>query len=83
MRLSVVSGVLLATSVGLAGCTRASFETEPVAISSSMGAVSCQLYTAERVMWDHAVSWPDKMAKSEADALCFAEGKRQQQLARG
>ncbi len=58
------------------------FETEPVVIQTSAGAVTCQLYTAEIVAWDRAIDRPERISVAEADALCQSEGRRQAMLAR-
>jgi hypothetical protein len=54
-----------------------SFETEPVVINTSAGAVTCQLYTAEIVALDRAINRPQGMSVAEADGICQAEGRRQ------
>ncbi len=59
-----------------------SFETEPVVVQTSVGPVTCQLYTAEIVAWDRAIDRPERMSVAEADAICQAEGRRQALRAR-
>lgn len=66
----------LAAAFFLTGCDRSGFETAPVALKAETGIVTCQLYTVDRVMWDHATDYPEGLTKAEADALCFAEGER-------
>jgi len=59
-----------------------SFETEPVVVQTSVGPVTCQLYTAEIVAWDRAIDRPERMTVAEADAICQAAGRRQAMQAR-
>lgn len=70
--------VLVATGALLLGCDRSGYESTPVTLKNDFGTVTCQLYTIERVMWDHALVFPDTLTQDQADALCFAEGERRQ-----
>jgi hypothetical protein len=68
----------LACLAVLGGCAdRASMETPPVQVATPRGAVTCQLYRHDIVMWDEATKWPDGMQKPQADAVCRDEGRRQ------
>jgi uncharacterized lipoprotein YbaY len=67
----------LSASVFLAGCLdKSSFETPPVSVKTPKGVVECQLYTHDKVLWDEAISAPQGMSISEADRICYEEGKR-------
>ena len=78
MSVFVKAAVLVATSALLLGCDRSEYESTPVVLKNDFGTVTCQLYTIERVMWDHALSFPDTLTQAQADALCIAEGERRQ-----
>ena len=75
------SMMLLSGLMFLSGCVGGpeAYETEPVKLNTEKGIVTCQLYTKERVIWDRAIDRPDNMSVQEADAICLAEGLRQQQ----
>jgi len=62
----------------LAACSPASFETDPVQVQTPTGTVTCQLYTRSMTDWDRAISRPDSMSADAADAICRAEGRKQQ-----
>lgn len=61
----------------LSGCIDIeSYETAPVSVSTPQGVVTCQLYTANRVLWDEAIRVPKGMSIKTGDAICRAEGSR-------
>jgi len=72
----VKTAVVLAAGTLLLGCDRSGYETAPVVLKHGAGKITCQLYTVDRVMWDHAIDFPDAISKADADAVCFAEGER-------
>lgn len=76
MRVVVKATVVVTASALLIGCDRSEYESDPVALKHEAGTVTCQLYTVDRVMWDHALTFPDAIDQAEADALCVAEGER-------
>lgn len=66
-----------ATILTLSGCIELeSYETAPVSVSTPQGVVTCQLYTANRVLWDEAIRVPKGMSINTGDAICRAEGSR-------
>lgn len=69
-------------AVALSACDRTPYESTPVKVKSKEGTVTCQLYTAERVMWDEAIAFPKSMTKSDADTVCQAKGLEVQAEAR-
>lgn len=76
MTVFVKATIVVAAGALLLGCDRSEYETAPVALKHRAGTVTCQLYTVDRVMWDHALTFPDELTKEEADAICTAEGER-------
>ncbi len=74
--LLVLSGLILATA-----CTISpkAYESAPVTVQTSKGAVVCQLYTKEIVEWDRAIQRPQSMSIEEADNICLEAGRRWQQ----
>ena len=78
------SAIYLGAVVLLAGCGSLDprdFESEPVKVETAKGAVTCQLYTKERVLWDRSIDRPSKMSVEEADAICLEAGRRWQESA--
>lgn len=67
----------------LTSCDRASYETEPVMISTPLGPVTCQLYTIDYIMWDEALRYVSSMKKETADLYCKDEGQRRLKIKRG
>ena len=62
------------------------YETEPVTIpvpkeyvpvTGKDATITCQLYTKDRVRWDRATSYPEKLTHKHADNACLNEGYRQ------
>lgn len=76
--MSILTKTAGALTLGLlvSACDRTAYETQPVVLKTDSGDVTCQLYTVERVLWDHAIMHPEALSKEQADALCFAEGER-------
>ena len=72
-----LAGIAAGMVLSLGGCSKASYETTPVTLSTTYGPVVCQLYTSDTVLWDEAISHPDTMQRAEADTLCRTEGQRQ------
>lgn len=63
--------------IALSGCIDLeSYKTAPVSVSTPQGVVTCQLYTASRVLWDEAIRVPKGMSINTGDAICRAEGNR-------
>lgn len=73
----VVVAALVLT--GVAACSPAQLESEPVTLQSPQGPVVCQLYTKNMLDWDRSISRPEAMNLATADALCQAEGLRWKQ----
>lgn len=68
----------------LSGCIDIeSYETAPVSVSTPQGVVTCQLYTANRVLWDEAIRVPTGMSIKTGDAICRAEGNRRKGRSKG
>lgn len=66
-----------AAIITLSGCIDLkSYETAPVSVSTPQGVVTCQLYTANQVLWDEAIRVPKGMSINTGDAICRAEGNR-------
>lgn len=64
--------------LGLSACiTPEDLETTPVAVQTSQGVVTCQLYLSHRVVLDRAISRPSTMSDDQANAICLEEGKKQ------
>lgn len=55
-------------ALGVAGCK--AMETDPVTITTPLGAVVCQLYTDSSTIFDKAISYPVGMSEVEATAYC-------------
>jgi hypothetical protein len=72
----------LAALALLGGCVQSPeyYETTPVQVATPKGVVTCQLYTREMVIWDRSIDRPARMSVQEADAICQAEGRREQAL---
>ena len=66
--------LLLIVPLLFAACTKADFQTPLVAVQTPAGAVKCQLYTRDTVLWDEAVEYPATYTKEEADAWCRLGG---------
>lgn len=66
-----------AALLAASGCTdvKRGYETPPVAVSTAQGAVTCQLYTPNAVLWDRALSKPATMSDADANRQCRAEGE--------
>ncbi|TRD22158.1 hypothetical protein FEV53_05390 [Palleronia caenipelagi] len=67
---------VLVLAVAAAGCTQAQYESEPVAVQTAKGPVTCQLYGHNQVVWDEAILRPDSMTDDEANQVCVQEGQR-------
>lgn len=66
----------LTALIALAACdVKENYETDPVTVSTKDGAVSCQLYTPNVVLWDRALSRPAAMSDADANRQCRAEGE--------
>lgn len=50
-------------------------ETRPVKVETAQGIVTCQLYGAQRVLWDRAIDYPADMFWRDADAYCREAGE--------
>ena len=68
--LAGMGGLLLAGCLG----TPRQYESAPVTVSTKQGAVVCQLYTRELVLWDRAIDRPETMDVQTADEVCRREG---------
>jgi hypothetical protein len=77
-RIALVSSVLAVTMTG-ACVDRTGFETEPAVVKTELGDVTCQLYTADLVMWDRHIVRPKGMNAAIADEICYQEGLRQKE----
>ncbi|WP_411837442.1 hypothetical protein [Paracoccus sp. ME4] len=75
--LRIVSACALSAAL-LAACSPANFESEPVAVQTPNGTVTCQLYTRGMTDWDRSISRPDTMSVEVADSFCRREGQRLQ-----
>ena len=53
-------------------------ETEPVEVEAAEGVVTSQLAGECLVAWDQSIDHPATMSVDVADAICKAEGRRQQ-----
>ncbi len=76
---STKTTLLLPILAGLSACVPSpeKLESEPVTVQTPKGAVTCQLYTRNTVIWDRAIDFPaTKMSVAEADAYCKQEGQR-------
>lgn len=81
-KLSLLIGT--AAVLALSGCIELeSYETEPVSVSTPQGVVDCQLYTANRILWDEAIRVPTGMSIKTGDAICRAEGNRRKGRSKG
>lgn len=69
---------ILAVLPLIAACSPQEMETDPVVLATPQGPVTCQLYTRSQVLWDRSIDRPATMGVRTADALCVAEGKREQ-----
>ncbi len=80
--IKVLKVATVLSALALSAACRAEYESPPVTLKSDKGPVVCQLYTVERTYWDQAIQVPEGLTKEEGDAICQAEGIRQQQEAR-
>ncbi|MDO6726023.1 hypothetical protein Q4544_03670 [Cognatishimia sp. 1_MG-2023] len=76
------TAIVIGFAATLSACDRTPYESTPVKVKSESGTVTCQLYTAERVMWDESIAHPESMTKSDADNICQAKGLELQAQAR-
>lgn len=75
LKITVIAGIT--SFLALSGCVnRASYETAPVKVASPQGVVLCQLYSANIVLWDQAISVPEGMLITTGDSICHNEGLR-------
>ncbi|GGH17915.1 hypothetical protein SAMN05444007_11738 [Cribrihabitans marinus] len=81
MRLLAKTATAITAAGLLAACSPdpRNFETDPVRIDTPKGAVTCQLYTDQTVVWDRAIAAPAGMSIQEADKICVDEGYRRMQ----
>lgn len=69
--------MMIGTAVTLAGCSKASMETEPVMVDTPMGVVTCQLYTPSLLLWDTVISLPPGLSYDSGVDICKDAGRKQ------
>lgn len=71
--------LVLAALGTLTACAPQQYESEPVAVSTPQGPVTCQFYLPTIVLWDTPLSYPAAMTKEEAVSVCRTEGMARKQ----
>ncbi|MCQ0092164.1 hypothetical protein FGD77_10810 [Roseovarius sp. M141] len=70
---------LAAAVLALSACVSPeNYESTPVQVATAQGAVTCQLYTQNRLDWDRSIDRPANMSVETADTICRNEGARRQ-----
>ena len=75
-----MSRLILLAPLALAACIADpnASESPVIPVDTPAGQVTCQLYTARIVLYDHAVTRPQGMTDAVANQYCRDEGLRRQ-----